>query len=263
MTKRFIITALVSMLALLAVPQPAINAQGPLQEELYFSSVSSTCEAGQYTVDLVLPIEPEPGDFIPDAVVIVTDQDGTYLGEDTFKPAGAGQYSGTVNYVTSAQGPVTFDLYIAIVFPDDIVIPPGFPPNGEPVSDEQEGDSPLDDIIFTDGGILIPFDQAVSEVNCGAVAAPGCDAQIPLDGAVSGAFTQTTTAYWEPSADAMTSPPVTIEAGKTYYVFGQDASERYYKVLLNCTFLWVPKDTVGPNYDAVWNGTPLPTTIVE
>jgi len=27
--------------------------------------------------------------------------------------------------------------------------------------------------------------------------------------------------------------------------------------------VWVPKATLGPNYDAVWNGAPLPTAVVE
>jgi hypothetical protein len=33
--------------------------------------------------------------------------------------------------------------------------------------------------------------------------------------------------------------------------------------LLVCTFLWVPKGTLGPDPEPLWHNTPLPTTIVE
>ena len=54
-----------------------------------------------------------------------------------------------------------------------------------------------------------------------------------------------------------------VPAGNTYLVAGQDSTETYYKVLISCEWVWVRKDTVGPNYDEVWNGKPLPTTIVD
>ena len=93
-------------------------------------------------------------------------------------------------------------------------------------------------------------------------AAPGCTEFIPLpDDAVVGHFNWNSEIYWEPGHMAV--PPIIIDAGKTYYVVGQDVSETYYKVLIACSWAWVRKDTVGPNYDEVWNGAPLPTTIVE
>lgn len=94
-----------------------------------------------------------------------------------------------------------------------------------------------------------------------ATGAPGCDTLIPLDHAVVGLFVSDAPAYWTPGQ--LTNPPITIPAGKTLYVFGQDETEHYDKVLLGCTFLWVPKEAVAPNPDAVWRSAPLPTLIVK
>jgi len=91
---------------------------------------------------------------------------------------------------------------------------------------------------------------------------PGCNALIPIpDTAVVGAFTADAQAYWKPGE--LTAPVVVLEAGKTAWVLGVDASGAYYKVIWNCQYLWVPVNTLGPNYDEVWNGTPLPTTVVS
>ena len=49
----------------------------------------------------------------------------------------------------------------------------------------------------------------------------------------------------------------------TLWVYGVDASGSYYKVMLAGKFFWVPVNAMGPNYDDVWNGTPLPTGAVE
>ncbi len=80
--------------------------------------------------------------------------------------------------------------------------------------------------------------------------------------AVVGRFNTAAAAYCEPG-NLITNPPITIEEGKTYYVIGQDQTEQYYEILLGCDFVWVLKSTVGPNFDEVWQGKPLPTTIVE
>ena len=94
---------------------------------------------------------------------------------------------------------------------------------------------------------------------------PACGAgpdMVPLPPqAVVGAVKTDTPTYWAPSADAKTD--VTLSAGKTVWVLGVDASGRYYKIVLAGQYLWVPKAALGPNYDAVWNGAPLPTTVVE
>ena len=104
------------------------------------------------------------------------------------------------------------------------------------------------------------YDSDSVSWKCGGL--PGCDTQIPIPStAVVGAFTQTTPVYWAPGK--MTDPVVSIEAGKTAWVLGLDATGQYYKIVWVCDLLWVPVNTIGPNYDAVWNGAPLPTGVVE
>jgi hypothetical protein len=93
---------------------------------------------------------------------------------------------------------------------------------------------------------------------------PGCQIDIPT-GSVVGSFVSDTQFYWSPDAeDASTTYSVGAgTAPKTAWVIGQDASEGFYKIVWACQYLWVPQNTMGPNYDAVWGGAPLPTRIVE
>lgn len=92
--------------------------------------------------------------------------------------------------------------------------------------------------------------------------AAGCDVLLPIPStAVGGAFVADAPVYWKPGE--LTNPLVTIKAGNTARVIGLDASGQYYKIIWGCDFVWVPKATMGPNYDAVWNGAPLPTAVVE
>jgi hypothetical protein len=91
---------------------------------------------------------------------------------------------------------------------------------------------------------------------------PGCDVLIAVPStAVSGMFVADATVYWEPGK--LTSPLVTIPAGNTYLIAGQDVTGQFRKVLLACQWLWVETNTVGPNPQAPWNGSPLPTAVVE
>ncbi|MBI5961375.1 MAG: hypothetical protein HY866_21730, partial [Chloroflexi bacterium] len=76
-----------------------------------------------------------------------------------------------------------------------------------------------------------------------------------------GSFVANAPVYWEPGE--LTDPQVTIPAGNSARVIGQDASGQYYKIIWVCDFVWVSKATMGPNYDQVWNGAPLPTGVVE
>ena len=94
------------------------------------------------------------------------------------------------------------------------------------------------------------------------VALPGCDVLLPIPAtAVGGTFVADAPVYWTPGE--LTSPLVTIAAGNSARVIGLDASGQYYQIIWVCDFVWVPKATLGPNYDAVWNGAPLPTGVVE
>ncbi len=103
-----------------------------------------------------------------------------------------------------------------------------------------------------------PPEEEVVEV----VPVPGCDLALTIPStAVVGAFVTDGPTYYEPGK--MTNPVVTISADQTAWVLGTDASGAYYKIVWVCQYLWVPVGTLGPNYDAVWNGTPLPTGVVE
>lgn len=90
----------------------------------------------------------------------------------------------------------------------------------------------------------------------------GCDLMMPVPPtAVGGTFVASAPVYWAPGK--LTDPVLTIPVGSTARVIGVDASGDYYKIVWSCDFLWVPVETVGPNYDNVWNGKPLPTDVVE
>jgi hypothetical protein len=91
---------------------------------------------------------------------------------------------------------------------------------------------------------------------------PGCDLGMTLTAnAAVGAFVADTDVFWGPDTDATTG--ITMPAGKTAWVLGMDASGGFYKFVWSCTYLWAPVGALGPNFDDVWNGTPLPATVVE
>ncbi len=79
--------------------------------------------------------------------------------------------------------------------------------------------------------------------------------------AVVGRVTQDTLVYWAPRESALV--PIVLPAGKTAWVLGVDASGHYYKIIWADRYLWVPAETMGPNTDALWQGAPLPTEVVE
>ncbi|MCD4686198.1 MAG: hypothetical protein K8S97_09700 [Anaerolineae bacterium] len=112
------------------------------------------------------------------------------------------------------------------------------------------------------------FDEVHVNANCMALdhlsthGTAGCDVNIPIPaGSVVGTFTADAATYWSPGN--LTDPIVTISAGNTAWVLGLDASGAYYKIVWVCDYLWVPVSSMGPNYDAVWNGAPLPTGVVD
>jgi hypothetical protein len=90
----------------------------------------------------------------------------------------------------------------------------------------------------------------------------GCDQMVAIPSqAVGGSFNQNAAIYYAPGE--MVSPAQVIEAGNTARVLGVDATGQYYKIIWGCQYVWVPVETMGPNYDEVWNGQPLPTDVVE
>jgi hypothetical protein len=100
------------------------------------------------------------------------------------------------------------------------------------------------------------------EASCGKGAVAGCDVLMGLPStSVVGAFVSDALLYAEPGVS--TYPELTLSAGKTAWVLGMDKTKQYYKILWVCDYLWVKVGTMGPNYDAVWQGRPLPTNIVQ
>ncbi len=88
---------------------------------------------------------------------------------------------------------------------------------------------------------------------------PGCDQFLPISASsVVGSFVADTPLYWAPGE--LTNPLITIPAGKTAWVLGTDASRQYYKIIWACSQVYVPVGSMGPNFDAVWNGRALPTS---
>lgn len=171
--------------------------------------------------------------------VAAGDPTGDYLVE--VWDDGARITAGKVN----VSGSGTYSVTLLVPNPSDL----GFPGMGVYLYDPTDYSTSVDDVD--------PYFPTGLDPACGA----GPD-MVPLPPqAVVGAVKTDTPTYWAPSADAETG--VTLSAGKTVWVLGVDASNQYYKIVLAGTYLWVPKAALGPNYDAVWNGAPLPTTVVE
>jgi len=97
---------------------------------------------------------------------------------------------------------------------------------------------------------------------CVGGACAGCDALIEIPSTAVGAtFVSNAEVYWAPGE--LTDPLVTLEAGKSVRATGLDATGEYYQVIFQCDYLWVKASTLGPNFDNVWNGAPLPTGVVN
>lgn len=221
--------SLVAIFALVAVPTARADFL------MNFDSALSSCESGVYTVRVEAPRATAQGVLASffNVRVEVWDSDGTKLGEDAFGANFGTTHSATIPYSQKAIGPVTFLLYYSFNF-------------------ALASDAQVQEVLA---------DKEVADAECKVL--PGCDVSVALPStAVVGQFNTSAAAYWEPG-NLITNPPITIAEGKTYYVIGQDKTEQYYEILLGCDFVWVLKSTVGPNFDEVWQGKPLPTTIVE
>jgi hypothetical protein len=231
--------AVALLAALVIVPVPAAHADFLMN----FVSASTTCQEGTFTFYVNVPASPALS-YVqvavpPNTIVEAVDSQGTLLGTKEyfilFIEVG-GLFQGTIVYSQTPVGSVTFRLYHGGVATS---------PGAEGAA-QQPSQMTLADTITVEG-------------DCAS--APGCDQSMPLDGAVMGLFTSSAPAYATPGQ--LVVPSVTIQAGKTLYVRGQDATKRYYQVVLACTLLWVPKSTVGPDPEPLWHNTPLPTRIVQ
>jgi hypothetical protein len=146
-------------------------------------------------------------------------------------PCGVG--SGVVNAVVDAhdsQGTYLGSAYLQL----DLTVFALYPSSIEYKS------RPVDTVtfrVFQDPGAspaLAPQNQDLNiydsiTVLAGCDRASGCDAMIPLDGAVVGTFLTDATLYGKPGEPT----GIVIEAGKTYHVLGLDESKEYYMILIS------------------------------
>jgi hypothetical protein len=103
----------------------------------------------------------------------------------------------------------------------------------------------------------VVVDVAEISYTCGG---PGCGLPIPPT-AVVGTFLGNTPTYYSPGL--LVVPSVVIEAGKTAWTLGVDETGAYRKIIWACQYLWVQEGSMGPNFDDVWHGKPLPMDVVE
>ncbi len=107
------------------------------------------------------------------------------------------------------------------------------------------------DILDVDENFTIFSSQECQDAYFAALCAQG---SIP-EGSVVGALPNAQLAYYAPGL-ATGNPQVILNPG-TYWVV--DVRDGFYQIILACQLLWVPIETMGPNFDEVWFGRPLPT----
>lgn len=101
---------------------------------------------------------------------------------------------------------------------------------------------------------------AAAEEEVVVVPVPGCDALITMpSNAVGATITADTPVYWTPGSMSDETFPADLHL----LALGVDESGAYTKVLYVCGTYWVPTSVIGPNYDAPWNGAPLPVDVVD
>lgn len=101
---------------------------------------------------------------------------------------------------------------------------------------------------------------------CQAQSGSACTMSLPA-GSVVGSMAKSSIVYWAPDLSKEIKPQLilgTDDTNKTWWVLGQDASHEFYKIAIVCgVYVWVPVDVMGPNYDEVWHGAPLPDRVVK
>lgn len=184
----------------------------------------------QYRVDLLSPAQP---DFSLDVLqnLFATDEGDPLTLDPTLITVNLTPYAGTtVRFRATAVDSLSF-LNAGL---DGVV----FVPN--PIEGGDERPAPVKPVV------VVPV--------------PGCDAliTIPAD-AVGAKITADTLAMWKPGQTTNTL----LTAGTSVRALGLDASGMYTKILFACDFLWVPRNTIGPNPESPWYGAPLPTGVVQ
>jgi len=117
-------------------------------------------------------------------------------------------------------------------------------------------------LAFMSSGVS--YGQApVSSAVAPAVGNPvTCNIGAP-DGSVVGAITQATGLFYGPDAKTNVGGGITLIPGSKWFVVGQDATHKFYKVYISCGFAWIPVGAIGPSPDAPAAGMPLPTRVVS
>ncbi|MBK9746324.1 MAG: hypothetical protein IPO91_06035 [Chloroflexi bacterium] len=83
-----------------------------------------------------------------------------------------------------------------------------------------------------------------------------CD--YPHEGDVQGTVLGSPLTYYEANLNAETIPAVVLRPDQTWWIV--DARDGFYQVFITCgaPLVWVTADSLGPNFDDVWRGRPLP-----
>jgi hypothetical protein len=114
------------------------------------------------------------------------------------------------------------------------------------------------------GGYINDFPEngEVAEAKCAPPPPPPGPDMVPIpDDAVMGTFTADTALYFQPDVNAATA--YTMGTGQSLWVYGLDSSGAFYQVLLSGDTYWVPVSSIGPTNSPPWNGTPLPSGVVQ
>ncbi|HML23142.1 MAG TPA: hypothetical protein PKD09_15925 [Aggregatilinea sp.] len=257
----------VSLFILMLVGTNLIPPAHAQEAVLEFTSVSASCMEGAYTLhgeEILFGFSPfglqlaaaQPASSY---FVEARDADGTFLGSSggPFDPFMTADYSGTIAFLSEPTGPtVTFYLYYDAVIPLSAPSLFGGLGSAHAQSDPTEANDTMPADYTPCAAPGTPITSAP------LLPAPGCDL-VDLTGAVVGRFITSTHAYYAPSLNALTYPVISIKENETLWVFGQDSTHAFYKVLLGCSKLWVPVASMAPDYAYPWYGTPLPTTVVK
>ncbi len=119
---------------------------------------------------------------------------------------------------------------------------------------------PVGTVLYTWTLIVDGCDTGVIQSNGpGTAPAAGCDTLTIPATAVGATITADTHVYWAPGEASEEVFP----AGLTLRALGVNSTGAFTKVLFACGYYWVPTSVIGPNYDQVWNGAPLPTGVVQ
>ncbi|MCZ2096952.1 MAG: DVUA0089 family protein [Anaerolineae bacterium] len=188
-----------------------------------------------------------------DPYLEVYDSDGNLLDFDDDDDTLCDRYGSLLVFTAPAAGEYTIRV-------TDFI----YAETGDPVcGDGIEGICFGDYILTITGEFTWPGEEpSISEPAEAPSASPSCrPIRLPRDSVV-GAFVTETVADWSPGK-ATASPPVVFTPGKAVWVIGVNEDATHYKIAYVCNYLWVPVSSLGPNYDAMWNGTPLPTRTVK